>query len=157
MEIILGIGDHAIANRADDVLKTFALGSCVAIVIYYPARQVLAMAHIALPASKINRELARAKPGHFADTAIKLLLDTLVQQYYCPLNGLIINLYGGADSIRKSDVFNIGRRNLLAITAMLDTYGLSDNTDNTGGHLSRTIEVSVATGITKVHTYPLIF
>ena len=47
--IIVGIGEMAVADRPDDVIVTYALGSCVAVCLFDPAARVAAMLHFLLP------------------------------------------------------------------------------------------------------------
>ncbi len=44
----VGVGDYAATNREDEVLKTMALGSCVALMVLEPKSRTVSMAHIAL-------------------------------------------------------------------------------------------------------------
>lgn len=155
MEIILGIGDYAVTNQEQDTIKTYALGSCVAITLYSRLRKVLAMAHIALPASTVDPHKSKASPGYFADTAIPMLFDKLYFEYGCLKEELDIYLIGGSKSTWETDVFNVGERNILAIKKILTEMGLNWNARETGGSFGRTVEVDVATGIPKVSRYPI--
>ena len=47
MDKIVGIGEYAISNRREDIIKTFALASCVAVTAYSPSKGVAGMVHIA--------------------------------------------------------------------------------------------------------------
>ena len=89
MDIIIGIGEFAISDNPQVVIKTFALGSCIAVVMQCPQNGVLGMAHIALPSSEINREESNSRPGYYADTAIALLLDRFMNKYKCRKSGKI--------------------------------------------------------------------
>lgn len=156
MQITIGVGECAVSNSTEDVLKT-SVGSCVALIAYCPSRQVLGMAHIALPSSTIDPNFAKIKPCHFADTAVMVLLETLQNNYCCNKYDLLIRLCGGADSTRESDTFKIGQRNLFAIDQVLRSYNLVYSVAETGGAWSRTIETEVANGRTKISSYPLEF
>ena len=41
------VGEEAHSGQPDAILKTFALGSCVAIVLLDPATRVIGMVHVA--------------------------------------------------------------------------------------------------------------
>lgn len=146
---ILGVGDYHISGDRDDVLRTYALGSCVAVTFYCTKLKILGMAHIVLPDSKIDIEKSRLKPAYFADTALEILLDQFLISYGCKKENLRIELFGGA-TIGWQDYFDIGQRNIEAIVAILEASGLKYIAVETGGCYSRTVEMDVATGRAKV-------
>ena len=43
MEYVIGIGEYIISANQEDVVKTFALSTCVGIVIYDVNKKILAM------------------------------------------------------------------------------------------------------------------
>ena len=61
--IRIGIGDYGASRTYGDKLITYALGSCVALVLTDPRSGVTGMAHIALPKpGKDNKN--RPAPGY---------------------------------------------------------------------------------------------
>lgn len=146
-QIILGIGDLGASNTPGTLLKTFALGSCVGLILLDPKTRTVGMAHIALPESRINPQKAKERPGYFADTAIPLLLKEMAR-HGAPLQGrgLIVKLAGGASIMDPNETFNIGKRNLLAIKKILWAHGLGAVAEDVGGNFSRTLSVGVDTG-----------
>lgn len=146
-QMILGIGDLGASKQPDAEIKTYALGSCIAVVLLDPQTRTVGMVHVALPESKINLVKAKEKPGYFADTGVPLLLQEMVRHGCQPKGkGLIIKLAGGAAIMDYNDTFNIGKRNLLAIKKILWSYGLGPRSEDVGGTFSRTVSVSVRTG-----------
>ena len=146
-QIILGIGDLGASNTPGTLLKTFALGSCVGLVLLDPKTRTVGMAHIALPESRINPQKAKERPGYFADTAIPLLLKEMARHGAPPQGrGLIVKLAGGASIMDPNETFNIGKRNLLAIKRILWAHGLGAVAEDVGGNFSRTLSVGVDTG-----------
>jgi chemotaxis protein CheD len=152
---VLGVGELLITNDPEDTLITFALGSCVALTIYSSSQKVLGMAHIALPDSTIDPLKSLQSPGYFADTAVPGMVEKFLKQYHCHGWELNIRLFGGATAVWNDDSFQIGVRNLEAVTAILQNYRLACETSQTGGRFSRTIAVSVKDGKVKVHQQPL--
>jgi chemotaxis protein CheD len=150
MTIIIGIGDYAISGCQADSIKTFALGSCVALIFHAPLRKVLAMAHIALPDSAVDRQKGLVSPGYFADTAVAALLAELWRDYQCRPEELAVKLYGGSRIPYDADLFNVGARNIIAVQSALAEYQLSLVESDVGGVCSRTVEVSVATGAAQL-------
>lgn len=149
--VILGIGELAASREEGAVLKTFALGSCIAVVCFNPATRTAGMVHVALPDSKINPEKTRDLPGYFADTGIPSLLREMAALGTRPDGkGLIIKLIGGASIMDPNDVFSIGKRNLLAIRKILWGRGLGAIAEDVGGNYSRTVSLEVNTGTASV-------
>ena len=150
MDRIIGIGEYYIADDICDVLKTFALSSCVALTVYSPIKKILGMVHIALPNSEIIQNRVIANPSYYADTAIPLLIHKICLGSGCTKGELEIKLYGGAQSIRKKDVFNIGIRNTEMVELILSQMNLKICYSDIGGNTARSIAVDVATGSVKV-------
>lgn len=153
MEIVIGIGEYAVVNNTADKIKTFALASCIAVTAYNPSRRIAGMLHVALPfpigKDSINR------PGYYAATGIPLFINKLYSEFGCLKEELEINIYGGADSINKNDIFNIGKRNIEAVTYALSILGLKIHQADVGGIQSRTIEIDVENGNVKVSRQPI--
>ncbi len=150
MEIIIGIGECVVSNNEKDILKTFSLGSCVALTMYSLREKVLGMVHIPLPASVINSVNGKKKPGYYVDTAIPYLLDIMINKHDCKKNELIANIFGGADSPKQKDFFKIGERNVKAVKSLLAQNFIFLQREDTGGAYSRNVEADVATGTIKL-------
>lgn len=146
-KIILGIGDLGASNTPGSEVKTFALGSCVAVILLDPKTHTVGMVHVALPESKVNPDKAKTLPGYFADSGIPALLQAMTQQG-CRANGrgMVVKLVGGAAVMDKNDIFNIGKRNVLAIKKLLWGHGMGALAEDVGGNYSRTVSVAVNTG-----------
>ena len=54
--ILVGIGEIAVSGDIEEIIKTMALGSCVAVIFYAPGKNIVGMAHIALPDSNIGSD-----------------------------------------------------------------------------------------------------
>ncbi len=145
--VTLGIGEYGVVNQPDDVIKTHALGSCVAIIMLDPATRTVGMVHVALPESIVHEERAKKLPGYFADTGIPYLLSEMAKLGSNPKGqGLIVKLVGGAQVMDPNQRFNIGKRNVLTIKKILWKYHLAVVAEETGGNISRTVDVAVDTG-----------
>jgi chemotaxis protein CheD len=128
-------------------VKTFALGSCGAVVMYYPKLQAVGMLHLALPESKINPAKGQDCPGYFADLGVPLLLREMVR-LGCPPRGrgMVVKMVGGAAVMGFNDTFNIGKRNILAVKKILWGLGMGAVAEDVGGNFSRTVEAGADTG-----------
>lgn len=146
-QVILGVGDYGASNGLGDEVKTYALGSCVSVILLDPKTRTVGMAHIALPDSSINKVKATEKPGYFADTAIPALLNEMVK-FGCHNKGkgMVVKLCGGANVMDTNDTFQIGKRNALAIKKILWAYGMGAVSEDLGKNFSRTVLISVETG-----------
>lgn len=153
LDLIVGVGDHAISKRQGDVIKTYALASCVGLTFYCPRTRVAAMLHVVLPDHQVNSNLSN--PSYFVSTGVPMLFNRLEKEYGCKREDLIIHLYGGADSVRPSDVFRIGKKNLHTVTNILTDMNIKHAFSDVGGTLSRTIEIDVASGAVKVFKQPI--
>jgi len=144
--IYVGIGDFAVSSAAGTVIRTLGLGSCVGVIAYSPRHRVAGLLHIALPESHINLTRAAEKPGMFADTGIPLFLKALAREGADVRAGLQIKLAGGATIMDSNQIFNIGKRNLLAVKKILWANRLGAISEDIGGQFSRSVSIDAATG-----------
>lgn len=149
----VGIGELAVSDNHDDKLKTYALGSCVAIAVYDSDQKVGALMHVALPDSEVNKEKAVRSPGYFADTGVIELLKELKKRD-AKKRSITIKLIGGSNIMDENRRFDIGKRNVLAIKKLLWKFQLGVIAEDTGGEISRTVSMSVATGEVCVSSGP---
>ncbi|MEL7647159.1 MAG: chemotaxis protein CheD [Sedimentibacter sp.] len=147
MTKIIGIGDFAVSFSEEDIIKTYALGSCVALVVYCPSLKGLGMAHIALPDSTITGPGSHGyKEAYFADKAVPLLFDKVCGGLSRYRKEYRVSIFGGALSMNKNDIFNVGLKNIVAIEEILVRNNIVFDATNTGGYYSRTVEADVRTG-----------
>ncbi len=144
----VGIGD-VVVSTGDDELKTYALGSCVALVVWDAVLKAGGMIHIALPEAQINPEKARERPGYFADTGLPLLFSEL-NRVGANRRSCWVKLIGGASILDDNNTFDIGRRNALAVKKYLWKIGLALTSEDLGGSISRTVSLSVPTGVLSI-------
>lgn len=149
MELVVGMGEYIISNNSADTIKTYVLASCIGVTAFSPIRKVAGMLHVVLPAPT-NVNESRERPGYYAATGIPLLIGQMCREYGCLKGELEIHLYGGADSIRSNDTFNIGRRNIEMAMSVLSNMYLKIHASDVGGTHSRTLEMDVGTGKIKV-------
>ncbi|MGI6622073.1 MAG: chemotaxis protein CheD [Acetivibrionales bacterium] len=155
MEKIVGIGEYAISDNENDKIKTFALGSCVAVTVFSPLRKVAGMVHIALPYSVFPDD-DKLKPCYYATSAVPFLVNKICSEYNCSKTDLKINIIGGAESLRKDDMFKIGQRNIAVVRQKLKELNLVYDDSVTGGTYSRTLEMEVSAGKVRIESQPMI-
>jgi chemotaxis protein CheD len=145
--IVLGVGDYGATAKADDTIRTYALGSCVGVVMVNQKSNIAGMIHIALPDSSINSTKARTSPGYFADTGIPILLKDMQKCGHTDNSrSLLVKIAGGANILDPNDTFSIGKRNVLAIKKILWGLGMGVVAEDIGGTFSRTVSVEAASG-----------
>lgn len=141
----IGIGEWAVSDSKDDILKTYALGSCVAVIIYDAKTGVAGLIHVALPEASVDPEKARLQPGYFADTGLPLMIEEM-KKLGASRAGVWVKLAGGASVMDPGNFFDIGKRNILAVKRVLWKSSLGPVAEDTGGSISRTVSFAVADG-----------
>jgi chemotaxis protein CheD len=142
--IVVGVGDCQVSNNPDKSLVTYALGSCIAIVIYDPIARVGGMLHYLLPDSTIDAEKAIRAPFTYADTGIPKLFHTA---YGLGAEKRRLNvLAAGGAQVLSSELFQIGKRNHLAMKKIMWRAGVLVHHEEVGGDQSRTIRMELSTG-----------
>lgn len=143
--IVVGIADCKLSNDPDSVLVTYALGSCIGLAIHDPVTRVGGLLHIMLPDSELDREKAAKNPFMFADTGVPLLFRNAYGMG-AEKRRLVVRMAGGSQVMDSQGVFNIGKRNALAVRKILWKAGVMLQGESTGGESSRTLRLEVATG-----------
>jgi chemotaxis protein CheD len=143
--LVVGIGDCKVTGEPVE-LVTFALGSCIAVVIWDPVAKVGGLLHFMLPDSSLDRETqGRANPYRYADTGTPLLFRQAYEKG-AEKRRLQVRLAGGASVLDDRGVFNIGKRNHAAVRKILWKAGVLVHGEDVGGTVSRTVRLDVATG-----------
>lgn len=152
MDRYVGLGEIQISSIPGDIIKTFALASCVGITAYCAPMHTAGMIHIVLP-GKAGGGLTE-KPCYYAVTGIPIFINKM-KNCGCDTSKLEIKVYGGANSIKKGDCFNIGMRNLRAVSDIFKKLHVPFNFIDVGGEISRTLIMDVSTGAVTVNKLPI--
>ena len=147
--IVVDIADMKIASGNDNILSTYALGSCIAVAIYDPVTKIGGMLHYMLPEAALNPEKARQNPYMFADTGIPLLFRAAYREG-AVRSRLIIKLAGGANVMDSSNFFNIGKRNYLAARKLLYRNNLLITSELVGGVSGKSVKMMLGDGKTEI-------
>jgi chemotaxis protein CheD len=143
--IVIGVGDCQVSNDPEAVLVTYALGSCIAVVIHDPVSRVGGLLHYMLPESTIDMSKAQQRPYMFADTGIPLLFHN-AYQLGAVKSRLEVAVLGGAQVMDTSETFNIGKRNHLALRKIFWKAGVLVHHEEVGGTHSRTVRLEIDSG-----------
>lgn len=145
MRTVVGVADVAVSSNPEDTLITYSLGSCIGVVIYDPAAKVAGMLHYMLPESTVDPEKARLKPAMFADTGVPLLFKASYQLGAKKQN-MIVRIAGGSQILDDSGVFNIGKRNYMALRKIFWRNNVLVQAEHIGGSVNRTVRIDLKTG-----------
>lgn len=139
--------------QAPEKIRTSGLGSCVGIIMYDDLNQVAGLAHIMLPDSTQTTQ-KRINLAKYADTAIKLLIDGLLERQVLQ-SRLKAKIAGGAQMFayhQTSAIMRIGPRNIEAVQTHLKQHQIPLIASDVGGNNGRTIEFDPITSKLKVRS-----
>jgi chemotaxis protein CheD len=144
-QITVDISDMRVSASPDDLIVTYALGSCIAVIVHDPKRKVGGMIHYMLPLSEIAPEKAKDKPAMFADTGIPELFRTMYGMG-CDKKDLVVKVAGGGALYDDKGLFSIGKRNYTVLRKMFWKAGVIIAAEDVGGAKSRTARLWVGDG-----------
>lgn len=148
--IQVGISEFVVTGNGE-TLKSYGLGSCVAIALYDQDAEIGGLAHVMLPSGD-ESESDDPNPGKYADTAIRAMLRRMVEQgaTYTAVEAKIV---GGGDMF-EFDSFGdgVGNRNVAAAKQELDKLGVPLVAEDVGGDKGRTVEFEPETGDVTIKT-----
>ena len=142
----VGVADMKVSNGEEEVLITYALGSCLGITLHDPIAKVGGLLHVMLPSSENHQEKSKQNPYMFVDTGV----PRLFQECYklgAKKERCIIKVAGGAAAKNEEeDSFQIGKNNFLMLRKLFWKNGVLIAAQEVGGKDSRTMWLDVGTG-----------
>jgi len=141
----IGVADFHVSRQPYVSLVTYALGSCIGLMVYDPVVRVGGMLHYMLPDSTLDLEKAAKTPAMFADVGIPLLFRSCYE-LGAEKKRMTVYAAGGAQVMGTGDLFEIGKRNQLALKKILWKAGVLLRGSELGGTLSRTIRLDLNSG-----------
>lgn len=148
-DLIVKVADAKV-GMAGDVLVTYGLGSCVAIMLYDAKVLVGGMAHILLPTPSL------AKPGasklKFPETAITHVLEEMTA-LGANRQRVTARLAGGSamfGSMVPTGSIQMGERNLVATRKTLNAHNIPVVGEAVGGDFGRSVHFHVDTGAVNI-------
>jgi len=142
---VVGVADMVVSASPDELLVTYSLGSCIAVVIFDPVACVGGMLHYMLPESSLDLEKAAKNPCMFADTGITRLFKSSYQ-LGAKKENIVVKTAGGAQMLDASGLFNIGKRNYLAMRKIFWKNNVAIAAEHVGGEVNRTVRLEMDTG-----------
>ena len=150
--VTVGIAEMAVSASPDEVLVTYALGSCLAVTFYDPVLRIGGMAHCMLPLSRIDADKARENPFMFVDAGVPALLTEMFRRG-CRKKDLITRSAGAARSMDSANLFRIGERNCAVFRKIMWKNGMLIHAEDIGGDKARTLSLAIATGQMMVRSH----
>ena len=144
-QIKVGIADLNFVLPPGTII-TIGLGSCVGIALYDSTKKIAGLSHIMLPDSTQFKN--NNTPMKFADTAIPMLIDKLIEAG-CLKSSLKAKIAGGASMFNFKDktlVSDRGQRNAEAVKLALKKEGIPIVAEALGGNKGRTMIVNSEDG-----------
>ncbi len=145
---VVGIAEMCVSRDPAERLITYALGSCLGVVVHDPVAHVGGLLHVMLPLSEIDPEKAQHNPCLFVDTGVPELFRACYRAG-ATKERLVVKVAGGAfvGEDDQSDPFQVGKRNLLTLKKLLWKNGVILRAEDVGGQrVSRTVSLHLATG-----------
>ena len=149
LNVVVGVADMKVSDQTEVILVTHCLGSCIGVAVYDPVARAGGLLHYMLPESKIDHEKAKSAPLMFADTGIPLLFKACYK-LGAKKSRMIIKVAGGSQIMDPSGVFDIGRRNYVALRKIFWRNNVMIDAEDVGGHSNRTMRLSVASGVLSI-------
>jgi chemotaxis protein CheD len=144
-QIIVGISDLKVSNDPEAVIVTYALGSCIAVMVHDPVNKIGGMIHYMLPLSNTSQEKGKEKPAMFADTGIPLLFEQMYALGAQKKN-IVVKVAGGGSLYDDKGIFNIGQRNYTISRKIFWKNGILIAAEDVGGTKSRTARLFIGSG-----------
>jgi chemotaxis protein CheD len=151
--VIIGISDLNTAKHPA-TLVTYALGSCVGIMLHDPNVKIGGLAHIMLPDSSMMKDPTKINRMKYADTAIVDLYNQMISKGANPGN-ITAKLAGGANMFKVSEdspIGKIGKRNIERSREVLSELKIPVLAEDVGKDFGRTVHFNPGTGNVKVQS-----
>jgi len=148
MRHIIVVGDMKTGEQ-EDLLVTYALGSCLGLIVYDPEIKIGGILHAMLPLSKINRDKAQANPYMFVDTGVPTLFKTLYEMGAIK-SRLVVKAAGCGNPMGRNEMFKIGERNYTVLKKLLWKNNILLKAEDVGGTKSRTVNFDLSSGQTII-------
>lgn len=144
--VSIGIGEMHVSKDPRDVIATHALGSCLGLTVWDPVVKVGGLLHVMLPDSATSPEKAARTPCLFVDTGVPRLFRACYE-LGADKRRLVVRVAGGAATFGNGDdVFQTGKRNILALRNLLWKNGVMLGKTVVGGSTARSVWLSIGDG-----------
>lgn len=148
-QIFLQTGDCYLAVRP--TMVTTVLGSCVAVIMTAPEREIGVICHAFLPDSTEATRFTGAglQACRFVDKALEIMFDSMRRLKLSP-SEMEVKIFGGASGIAvrsmEHTTFDVGRRNVEMARNILKQEGATIAVMDVGGSQGRKLHYLTHTG-----------
>lgn len=115
---VVGVSDLKMSKNPEDQIITYALGSCIAVVVYDPVAVVGGMLHFQLPQHMRPEDGTFQDMCKYADTGVPYLFKTAYSMG-AKKNRMVVSVLGGGRALSESHKFDIGKRNYIYLRKLL--------------------------------------
>jgi chemotaxis protein CheD len=152
MKSVVGVGDWRVSANVHETIITYALGSCLGVVVYDPVARVGGLLHAMLPFSKKDPQKAKIKPAMFIDTGFSMLMNDFYN-LGAEKERMKIFVAGGASmhSDPRDDYFKIGERNFTTLRKLFWKNGFMIDYKDVGDSKSRTMSLRLSDGMVIIN------
>jgi len=144
-QIVVGISDLKVSGNIEDILITYALGSCIGVAVYDPSVEVGGLLHFMLPDSSIDGNKAKETPAMFCNTGIPLLFKSCYK-LGAEKKRMIVKIAGGASIMDETNYFRIGQKNITALRKIFWRNNVLIDAEDIGKNHNRTVELHISDG-----------
>lgn len=149
--IIVPMSGLAVSHDQHATLATYALGSCVAVIVYDPLSKIGGMLHFQLPDGPKDR-MQQAPLGMYGRRAIPILFRKMVN-IGADKNSLVTMIVGGSDILRNTKTqFDVGRRNVYMARKMLWRLRMPLSAEEIGGNAARSVSLRLSDGRVSIRS-----
>lgn len=147
--IVVEIAAIRVSKNPEDILVTYALGSCLGIALYDPGKRVAGLGHFMLPDSRIENGSVNYNPLKYVNSGVPLLFKEMYRAG-AERQNIRNAIIGGAKIMDDNEFFNIGRKNITALRKLFWRNNVLIQKQHVGGSINRTVRLNVATGTVSV-------
>jgi chemotaxis protein CheD len=150
---VVGLARLEVSGDPEEVLITYALGSCLGVAIYDPIARVGGLLHAMLPLSSADPERADENPALYVDTGVASLFHACYRAGAVK-ERIVVKVAGGGHIAEREDEdpFQIGRRNVVILRKLLWQNGVLLRAHDLGGRVSRTVTLAIGSGEVTVRS-----
>ena len=136
-----------------EVITTGGVGSCMVVCLHVSANKIGGLAHVMLPKRPNPAAPIDDSQHRYADVAIKLMVDQLIQLGASPAQ-ITAKIVGGANMFPgiQGRSQKIGEKNIIAVKEVLGSLSISITAEETGGSHGRSVAFDLNTGIVTIKT-----
>ncbi len=150
---VVGIGQLVISQDPSETIVTYGLGSCLGVTAYDRLARVGGLVHVQLPLTPAQTDEAERWPAKFVESGVALLFREMYAKG-ARKERVELRVAGGARTTGESvdEVFEIGRRNVVALKKVLWQNGVMIRAHDLAGTTSRTLSIRIEDGMVVLAT-----